>query len=375
MLLMHKDIPVAQLTVTTGAQIIAARVLDRSHMPIGTYADDPNLAAAKLRIWLGTRMIPGERQDKGKLVSIMMGCSVRDAAVKAMCVSLTDSYWLRDEQAPRCAWKDIDYHTNGFSQELASAILTGNPGSVQDLRSPDLTTDGALKKTWVMDGEIPSLIKFGDFGPNAGGKNLLSANEVTAYRIACMMGINHAVYTAVEITGTDEIACITPCFIRSPHEEFVTAQQIAEEYRLDEDHLYDGFAGAGMKREIDDMILFDHIIHNTDRHERNFGVIRDPDTLEITGFAPLFDSGSSLGWQNSQGRLDMGETKPFRRSRMEQLRLLTQPHLNVPGERSVIETAKAVYEEFGLPEQNFLTARADILKSYDLLYKWRGERL
>ena len=46
---------------------------------------------------------------------------------------------------------------------------------------------------------------------------------------------------------------------------------------------------------IDAMIAADHIIGNDDRHLGNFGFLRDVETAEIIGFAPLFDSGSSYG--------------------------------------------------------------------------------
>jgi len=80
----------------------------------------------------------------------------------------------------------------------------------------------------------------------------------------------------MRIAGTEETVCITPCFVHDADEEFVTAHQIAEKYKLDGHGLYRFFAEAGMKREVDHMIVFDHLIHNTDRHERNFGVIRTP---------------------------------------------------------------------------------------------------
>ena len=93
------------------------------------------------------------------------------------------------------------------------------------------------------------------------------------------MEICHAEYYPVQIIGTGEITCATPCFIRSADEEFVSAHQIANEHRAGREELYRFFVEKGMKEEVDRMIVFDHIIHNTDRHERNFGIIRDPDTL------------------------------------------------------------------------------------------------
>lgn len=42
------------------------------------------------------------------------------------------------------------------------------------------------------------------------------------------------------------------------------------------------------------MLTVDFIIANTDRHYNNFGFLRNPDTLEWIGLAPVFDSGTSM---------------------------------------------------------------------------------
>ena len=49
----------------------------------------------------------------------------------------------------------------------------------------------------------------------------------------------------------------------------------------------------GIETALGKMILCDDIMANTDRHWRNFGLIRDVETLEYRT-APLFDTGSSL---------------------------------------------------------------------------------
>ena len=77
---------------------------------------------------------------------------------------------------------------------------------------------------------------------------------------------------------------------------------------------------------VDQMIVADYILANEDRHLNNFGVIRDANTLKMLGFAPIYDSGSSLGYDKlaSQIRSGVGmECKPFKKSHEEQLKLVT----------------------------------------------------
>ena len=45
---------------------------------------------------------------------------------------------------------------------------------------------------------------------------------------------------------------------------------------------------------LEDMLVFDAIICNTDRHYGNFGVLVDNKTNAIAAPAPLFDHGNSL---------------------------------------------------------------------------------
>lgn len=367
MLLMHKDIPVADIVVSEKGEILSMRVLDREHMPPGTYSRYQDLAVLRLRKWMEARAIPEGRQERHRIEDAL-GCSVSDAMLKAMGVSLTDCYWFRDARFGMLSWEDVNYHTNGFSQETVPVVFYGADAQIVDFRSPDLTTDGILKKAWVLASGVPTLVKFGDFGINAGGKNLLSANEVAAWRLAERMGICHAEYYPVKIMETGEITCATPCFIHSADKEFVSAHQIADEHKAGGEELYRFFAEAGMKEKVDRMIVFDHIIHNTDRHERNFGVIRDPGTLQICGFAPLFDSGSSFGWNYSTEHRDMGETKPFCGSRTGQIGLACMDGICIPEEETVVDILRVAYEEFQLTERNFQIAKEDIQQSYSILH-------
>ena len=50
----------------------------------------------------------------------------------------------------------------------------------------------------------------------------------------------------------------------------------------------------GIRDAVDRMIVLDYLIVNGDRHQNNFGVVRNADTLEYLGAAPIYDSGTSL---------------------------------------------------------------------------------
>lgn len=114
------------------------------------------------------------------------------------------------------------------------------------------------------------------------------------------------------------------------------------------------------------MLVFDHLIHNTDRHEKNFGFIRDAETLKIERFAPLFDNGSSFAWNCDSLLTYSPETKPFCETREEQLALV-QHIPDIPDPAFVRGILLEVYEQFGIPEIRYQIATEDLKRSYVML--------
>ena len=74
------------------------------------------------------------------------------------------------------------------------------------------------------------------------------------------------------------------------------------------------------------MITLDYLIANEDRHLNNFGVLRNAETLEWLGFAPIYDSGSSLGYDKLPPQILKNQEitcKPFKNHHEEQLKLVS----------------------------------------------------
>lgn len=72
------------------------------------------------------------------------------------------------------------------------------------------------------------------------------------------------------------------------------------------------------------MMILDYLICNQDRHFGNFGAIRDAVTLEWMGFAPIFDSGTSLWFDQYATKINAladAPAKPFAATQQEQLAL------------------------------------------------------
>ncbi|MEE0026223.1 MAG: hypothetical protein U0J70_01430, partial [Atopobiaceae bacterium] len=113
------------------------------------------------------------------------------------------------------------------------------------------------------------------------------------------------------------------------------------------------------------MFACDYVLANRDRHWRNFGVMRDVETLRGTRLAPIFDTGSCLWSDVPQLELpiDFNYTaKPFKYNGMrpyDQLQLFVG-HLSWVNEKALIDFCDCVGDVLGA-NPNIAPARLDVI--------------
>ena len=106
---------------------------------------------------------------------------------------------------------------------------------------------------------------------------------------------------------------------------------------------------------------------NTDRHMNNIAVVRDPDSLEILGMAPIYDTGNSMFYnipyeQLDKVRLDEIDTHSFIK---KEIRLLSYVQ-----DRTVVNIDKAEMD-FSIYEKDVLERHIRIAGLQDLYEKKR----
>ena len=74
------------------------------------------------------------------------------------------------------------------------------------------------------------------------------------------------------------------------------------------------------QKSLDKMLTLDYIISNEDRHYNNFGAVRNAETLEWVGMAPIYDIGTSL-WHTTPMVGSATDCRPFRKTHAEQIKL------------------------------------------------------
>ncbi len=247
--------------------------------------------------WFKGRGIPSWR-DKLDLLLHRLNISTQNELLdKAFGLSLSDQYWLKPCSLD-IKYEDINFFDNDFEYgEFMSASLSKNSNVItneKSLKTPNNTTDGMLKKAWIIENGTRYLIK-------GGYKNeiLQPFNEVLASEICRRLGFNHVPYT-IDIYK-DLIVSKCPCFINKDS-EFITAYQIKKcMKKYDDKQDYEDYIKVlennGIKDariKLENMYILDFLIMNEDRHLNNFGVIRDVNTLKWLDIAPIFDNGQSL---------------------------------------------------------------------------------
>ena len=262
--------------------------------------DTTNLTA--LNAWWRHRGIPASRHQIERLLLSLSLDSTAVLAEESLGLSLSARYWIRPSGS-ELTWEDVNFFDNDFSDELGMLTLeTPSAGARANLMSPNSTAGGNLQKKWVIASGQRQLIKgaTGLFGQEP-------FNEVAATSLHRRL-LNEADFVPYTLVF-DKRGVYSSCpeFL-GPNEEFVPAHDLVHTAlgthgTVTYPQVLDAFVAAGLdearvKKALAKMFLCDYLIANYDRHLRNFGAIRNVETLEYTRVAPIFDSGAALWcWQ------------------------------------------------------------------------------
>lgn len=247
--------------------------------------------------WFKGRGIPSWRDKLDLLLHRLGIIAPSELLDKAMGLSLSDQYWLKPYNS-NIEYDDINFFDHDFDySEFMEASLSKNSKKIvkeASLKTPNNTTDGMLKKAWIIEKGTRYLLK-------SGYRNeiLQPFNEILASEICDRLGFKHVEYTLD--TYKDVVVSKCPCFINKDT-ELITCYQIRNNMkRHDNEEDYENYIKVlednGIKdarTKIENMYILDFLIMNEDRHLNNFGIIRDVNTLKWLDVAPIFDNGMAL---------------------------------------------------------------------------------
>jgi hypothetical protein len=326
--LMHKNTPVVEISISSQYNQIHKiyEIFNKKHLPFGAIYRKGVFDESYLSTWWKNRSIPEKRPGISKALDRLHVYSVNELALKQCGLSLVDHYWVRPVNSS-LDWNSINYFDNDFSPHVGDALLDKDFKNKEiNYFSPDCTTDGMLDKRWIIQNDYRHLIKSG-----ASPYHQEPFNEVIASSICSRLHIPHVNYSLYFHNNTYFSVCNA---MTNNALELVYASQVYDyAVRNIEDSHYSHYVKCcaslrcpNIFNTLDKMIVLDYLIGNSDRHWTNFGLLRNSETLQIIGPAPIYDSGSSL-WHNRDSNIIEANTidnsRTFNNSHLKQLDLVT----------------------------------------------------
>lgn len=344
--LMQQDIPVLEFLIDgdTFSKIEIIKVYQLERVPFMVCSNEQTAqeivknCSDDLFQWLNQRLIPSSRMNR-EILEGLLGYSLFELIFHNQAHSLADHYWIKPFSEP-ISYQDTNYFDHNFSTDIGD-ILFGFIIESLNIQSPDNVTDGLLQKKWKINGDKKILVKGGSKRINE------PLNEKIASVIAGHLELNYTPYTLEVIEKN--IYSICDNFLQeadgSSHKEYVTAHAI-KKYFKDEtsqneeayENLIQHYTDLGIidaRAKLEEMIVLDYVIGNTDRHYNNFGLIRDVNTLKFIDVAPLFDNGTSFYWEcYEDSQVDLLQYKSFHTNANDNLKMVTDleryQNINLP---------------------------------------------
>lgn len=323
-ILMHKKIEVARLSINgeTGEIKGISSIYNLDHLPVGVkWNDDLKYVVYDLNEWWERRAIPAYRfrYSKYEMTGRPEKSRIMKYVTKSLGLCLSDHYWIRPENSD-LKWEDVNFFDHDFYGNAERIVY--HVEKHKEIRCPDLTTEGNLQKRWtIKDGER-ILVKAGH-----GAYEQEPFNEVIASRFMEAIGVDCVPYSLLWEKRRPYSVC--PNFV-TKDTELIGAYRLMKTKPIPKDmpSFYPHFVsccrdvGLDAVPFLDRMLTVDYIIANSDRHFNNFGLLRNPETLEYVGFAPIYDSGASFYFDLSSYGSYQYFCKPFANDANEQIKLV-----------------------------------------------------
>ncbi len=364
--LMNRDHPVVEAVYDARHGVFSSvgPLIDAARAPIGLPDGRGRISAAMLSSWWSARGIPQARKGLATILERQGVALPEELVYRNLGLSLSDQYWVLPAGLD-ATWGELNFFTNDFER---LGVPSEGPGSE---RHPDNTSDGVLPKHWFVapDG-TRTLSKAG------GAFSQEPCNEVIATELCrrIMPGDQFCAYSLGRSGGA--LASLCPNFL-SDEEEFVPAHYVRmvkpqEAHHSDYQHYLECCHELGIDdaaQTISFGIVCDDVMANTDRHWRNFGVVRNVETLTCR-IAPIFDTGTSL-WCDREDLLMARDftfsSKQFESKPGKQLQLADLDWVDTSKIQGLDEYAREILLQSDLPPE-----RVDLICEG---VRWRVGRL
>lgn len=311
-ILMNKNTSVALIEYNTDYNLIEKvyEIYNINYAPLSVFnasKDKSKNLAKEINNWFRNRGIPSWRKDLERLLQRLDVLTTEELLNKAYALSLSDQYWIK-EQKSSVKWKDINFFENDFQYKgyLQASLSNSSEEKVSqmELMSPNNTTDGMLQKGWIIENQKRILVK----GTYQASREE-PINEWLASKICSRLGFKHCKYE-IDVVN-DNLVSKCEDFINED-EEIISAYDIYfSEKKANDINDYEHYIKilekhnvSDARKNVENMFILDYLIMNIDRHLKNFGVIRNVNTLKWKSVTPIFDNGESMQSEKITNNID-----------------------------------------------------------------------
>ncbi len=292
-ILKHFDTVLIKFNMTSsGIEGLSVKIIEIDNRYKSLFPIDLEQTNNGMLKWLKRRVIPKNRAFVQSFLA-KLGLNVNDInGIIDICkgLSLNDCYWIVNEDFDGLFDK-YNLYDNRFNRILSMIAYTGYGDTIRSdfTSTPELTTGGMLAKCWRrISGKI-TLYKAGSIGAANTGNEPYS--EFYAFQIAETMGLNAVEYQLKKWKG---LLCSTCELFTNKQLSYIPTGRIVTDGGWGAVIKYYQALGDRYYQSLVDMLIFDAVICNEDRHFGNFGLIVDNKTNKIVDIAPIFDNGLSL---------------------------------------------------------------------------------
>ncbi|MBR2677507.1 MAG: HipA domain-containing protein [Solobacterium sp.] len=285
-------------------------LLNAAHLPIGVRFSGNNVDLESLNSWLIARGIPNYRVDLDRLIKRLEIEDELELLEEENALSVSDNYWLSDQDRNE-TYEETNFFARSFDMNgFGAAMFRTNRFTPKETarHTPNNTLCGYHRKAWMKREDQLYLYK-----GSTGFHQQECINEWIASVIAEQLGLYVVPY---EVTVYEnQLVSVCQNFL-SPDLDLVCARDAMRSAGKNQKESYEllvqvmkehGISDA--ENSLDELLLLDYLMMNTDRHSQNLGILTDANTNQWIAMAPIFDTGTALGCFVKTSNLEQCEDK------------------------------------------------------------------
>ena len=270
-----------------------AEIIDEKLLPYNFLKQDKSLIE-NLNSWINNRKVPKNRAFVNQILATIEEKNNFMAYIDiSLGLSLNDSYWIIPFDK-NYLWQDYNLYQNPFNETLSLVAFLGYSTKIKALTtSPEYTTNGMLKKCWHKNEETNKIELLKGQSQEYANRGKEAYCEFYMAQIAEVLNFNYLKYDLKEFKNQ----IVSSCEIFTNQDYGYLPISHCLNKKIDFTDIIDLFIKIMEiydKEAFYDLLLFDALICNIDRHLGNFGMIVDNNSNKLLKPAPIFDNGLSF---------------------------------------------------------------------------------